>query len=68
MYRTPKSALSAVRTALNAWKAGPTICKGRKVLAACDRARDTFERDGWPDDWAVIQRAADEVALGARAY
>ena len=68
MYKTPASALSSVATALRKYEAAPTFAKGRAVLAACDRARDTFDAQYWPDNWSAIQRAADDVAPGARYY
>jgi hypothetical protein len=54
MYASPKSALAAVKRASRSAALTPA-----QVVKVCDRARDTFDRDGWPDDWAAIQRAAD---------
>jgi hypothetical protein len=41
---------------------------GESKILACDRAARTFDRDGWPDNWSVIQRVADSVFPGLRAY
>ena len=38
------------------------------VIEACDSAYALFENIGYPDDWAYIQRAADDAMFGERIY
>lgn len=37
-----------------------------RIESACAEAFETFEREGYPDDWSRWQRARDDAQFAAR--